>query len=330
MLEKSSNSLLGFEVFLIRTKKIKEFMLNQENKPYVVSADSRGLFKSWASRRRIVLPKDEFFEGMQKDLEATLKQYFADVDIIPEEFLCQGLNALIENSSVPVVSLDRVYTNPKQSNLVGFLDATRTVDSNLDSTGLGSRALEISLNRQVAQLANSQNGKTIALADDVIFEGKTMLQLVQMLKSKNVVVDTVLAGIAVKDGKELLEQNGIRVNSLITYDQVIDEICERDFLVGSPYSGRSVVNGKGIVEGAPYLYPFGKPVEWASIPSEEALNFSLFALSQSLALWSRIEKLSNKEIPTNYIAKPVYGLPEGESMASAIMNVMNKLKRGEI
>lgn len=301
-------------------------MSYQENRPYVVSADSRGLMKSWARENQLTLPNDAYFQGMLKDLEATLRQYFSEVDIVPEVFLRQGLNELIKSSSVPVVSLDRAYINPKQSKLVGFLDATRTVDSNLNSTGLGSRALEITLERQIGQLAAKQSGKAIALADDVIFEGKTMLQLVQKLRNKGVAVDAILAGISMREGKELLEQNGVKVESLIVYDQVIDEICERDFVVGSPYSGRSVVNGKGIIEGAPYLYPFGKPIEWASIPQEEAVNFSLFALSQSLQLWAKTEQLSRQSIPTQQVSKPVFGLPEGRSMSGAISEVMRGLK----
>jgi len=301
-------------------------MTYQENKPYVVSADSRGLLNQWAKKNRLTLPDDDYFEGMLRDLENALGQYFAKVDIVPEDFLRQGLNGLIKNSPVPVVSLDRAYINPKQNNLIGFLDATRTVDSNLNSTGLGSRALEISLERQIGQLASSQSGKAIALADDVIFEGKTMLQLAQKLRSKGIIVDTIYSGITIKEGKELLEQNGVRVDSLLEYDQVIDEICERDFVVGSPYSGRSVVNGQGIIEGAPYLYPFGKPVEWASIPQEDAINFSLFALYQSLQMWTKTEQLSGQSIPTQQVAKPVFGLPQGISMSKAIAQVIGNLK----
>ncbi len=301
-------------------------MSYQEKKPYVVSADSRGLLKDWAIKNRLTIPGDAYFQDMLKDLEGTLGQYFDRVDVVPEEFLRQGLNGFITTSPVPVVSLDRAYVNPNQSNLVGFLDATRTVDSGLATTGLGSRALEISLERQIGQLAAQQKGEAIALADDVIFEGKTMLQLVKKLQSKGVAVDAVYSGITIKEGRELLEQNGVRVNSLIVYDQVIDEICERDFVVGSPLSGRSVVNGKGVIEGAPYLYPFGKPVEWASIPSDEAISFSLFALYQSLQLWTKTEQLSRQDISTRQVAKPVFGLPEDESMSTAIAQVMKGLK----
>lgn len=51
-------------------------MSYQENRPYVVSADSRGLLKSWARENQLTLPSDAYFQGMLKDLETTLGQYF--------------------------------------------------------------------------------------------------------------------------------------------------------------------------------------------------------------------------------------------------------------
>jgi hypothetical protein len=300
-------------------------MTYQENKPYVVSADTKGLLKSWARESGLTLPSDDYFQGMLKDLESTLDQYFDQVDIVPEAFLRRGLNGLIKNSPVPVISLDRAYVNPKQNNLEGFLDVTRTVDANLNNTGLGSRYLEIALERQIKQLSARQSGRAIALVDDVIFEGKTILELVEKLRRRGVTVDAVYSGITIKEGQDLLEKNGVRVNSLIVYDQVTDEICERDFVVGTPYSGRSVVNGKGVIEGAPYLYPFGKPVEWASIPEEDALSFSLFCLYQSIQFWAKTEQLSCQNISPQQVSKPVFGLPENRSMSRAITDVMKEL-----
>ncbi len=301
-------------------------MSYQENRPYVVSADTKGLLTSWAKKNQLTLPSSDYFQGMLKDLERTLGQYFDQVDIVPEDFLRRGLNEVIKNSPVPVVSLDRAYVNPKQENLAGFLDVTRTVDPQLNNTGLGSRALEMVLEKQIKQLSNKQSGQAIALVDDVIFEGKTMLELVQKLNKKGVSVDAVYAGITIQEGQDLLEQSGLKVNSLLTYDQVTDEICERDFVVGAPYSGRSVVNGQNGIEGAPYLYPFGKPVEWASIPEENASDFSLFCLYQAVQLWVKTERLSGQDISTKQISKPVFGLPENKSMSAAIRNVIGGLK----
>ena len=297
-------------------------MSNQERKPYVVSADTQGLLKIWALKNNLTLPNDLYFEAMLRDLERTLNQFFSEVDVIPENFLRQGLNELISTSAYPVISLDRAYINNGQKNIIGFIDATRTVDAELNSVGLGSRVIEATLTRQLNQLATIQAGKTINLVDDVIFEGKTMFQLVQKLRNRGVTVDTVFSGITILEGQELLENNGVGIKSLLVYDQVVDEICQRDFVVGAPYSGRSVVNNNGVIEGAPYLYPFGKPVEWASIPAESATDFSLFLLSQALQLWATAEKLSDQKISTQLLARPVFNLPNNQSISKSIAEVL--------
>lgn len=296
----------------------------------MISADSQGLLQAWARQSKLTVPNDAYFQGMLKELESTLGKYFSRVDVVPEEFLRKGLNGLVSTSPFPVVSLDRAYVNNKQANLIGLIDATRTVDTNLNNTGLGSRALEMNLERQIGQLAIRQKGKVINMIDDVIFEGRTMLQLVQKLKKKGVTIDTVFSGITIREGQDLLEKNGVQVQSLLVYDQVTDEICERDFVVGAPYSGRSVVNGGGVIEGAPYLYPFGKPVEWASIPPEQAMEFSLFALTQALQLWLKTEKLSRREISPREVAKPVFRLPQSESISQSISQVIQGINKKEI
>ena len=173
----------------------------KENRPYVVSADSSGLLKSWARENWLTVPNDVYFQGMLRDLEKTLQKSFKSVEIIPEDFLRRGLNELIIRSPFPVVSLDRAYINPKQRNLLGFIDVTRTVDRNLNNTGLQGRTLELSLERQINILAAKQAGRVISIVDDVIFEGQTMLQLVEKLRLKGVVVDSIYAGIAIQEGK---------------------------------------------------------------------------------------------------------------------------------
>lgn len=304
-------------------------MSYQESRPYVVSADSQGLLRQWAREQQLTVPNTNYFQGMLKDLEQTLSRYFDQVDVVPEEFLRRGLSELIARAPYPVVSLDRAYISPNQQNLLGYLDATRTVDQNLANTGLGGRAREITLERQIGRIGSQQSGQVILLVDDVVFEGKTMLQLIQKLRNKGVTIDAVYSGITIKDGQDLLEQNGVRVESLLVYDQVVDEICERDFVVGAPYSGRSVVTPSGQIAGAPYLKPFGKPVEWASIPPEFADEFSLFCLAQSVELWKKAEQLSQQTIATQQLAKPVFGLSANSSMSSAVGEAMAEMKGGE-
>lgn len=300
--------------------------MSEKLKPYIVSADTYGLFKTWANKNGLLVPQSSYFEGMLKELEQVLGKYFDQVDVISESELIEGLNRMVATSALPVVSLDRAYVRPGQDNLLGYLDVTRTVDQNLNNVGLGSRRQDQSIIEQVKSYAYQLNGRPIALIDDVVFDGNTMLQVAQTFEAAGVPVEKVFTGIVVEDGKKLLEQNGLEVESVVDpYGEVTDEICERDFRVGVPYSGRTVET-KGGLKGAPYILPFGKPVEWASIPADSALEFSLFALSQFLQLWSKTEQLSRQNISTWQVAKPTLGLPENKSVSRSIAEVMRGLK----
>lgn len=83
---------LGFSVFSEKQNK---------KEPYVVSADSQSLLQAWGEEKKISFPNNSYFAGMLKELENNLRQYFDQVEIVPEAFLRLGLNSFIQNSSIP-------------------------------------------------------------------------------------------------------------------------------------------------------------------------------------------------------------------------------------
>lgn len=303
--------------------------MSETYKPYLVSADTNRLLSSWAEKNRLLVPTSSYFASLLEELRQVLGSYFNQAEIISERELVEGLNELVKESSLPVISLDRTYIEANQPQLAGFLDVTRATDENLNSIGLEGRSQALSIPAQVAKFVERYKNRPIALLDDVVFEGKTMLQVVEEFRCQGIPVEKILTGIVIGDGQRLLQENGLEVTSVVpAYVQVVDEICERDFRIGVPYSGRSVITPDG-QQGAPYLLPFGKPVEWASIPEDRAVEFSLFCLWQSLQLWLEIERLSDVKIPTDKLAKPVFGLEFNESTAQAIQNTWQRLKQGE-
>ena len=301
-------------------KEIKQY------KPYVVSADTGLLISKWGEKNGLITPSSSFYLEMLADLKEKLKDSFDDVEVIPEAELQEGMNRLVSESNLPVVSLDRTYVDDSQPNLLGYLDATRTVDTNLQGTGLKSRIRKNSLRQQIYRLAKVAGEKPITLIDDVIFEGKTLLEIIAQFRDLGVTIDSVLTGIAIQEGIDLLEANGVSVETVVDpYEQVIDEICERDFRVGAPYSGRTIFNGSTTM-GAPYLLPFGKPEQWASLPEDQALDFSLLCLYQSLQMWLEVERLSGQSISTQQIPRQVLGLPKSDSITKSLSISLDQLK----
>ena len=110
-------------------------------------------------------------------------------------------------------------------------------------------------------------------------------------------------------------------------DKVIDQICERDFYFGIPQSGISVKEGN-IVYKAPYFEPFGDPVERASIPKRYKDYFSKGCLIRSLALWKKIEELSNKNIKISDLPENIINTNNNDRVVKVLKKEI-KIDRGE-
>ena len=102
--------------------------------------------------------------------------------------------------------------------------------------------------------------------------------------------------------------------------EIIDQICERDFYFGIAGSGISILKNNEVLK-APYFYPFGNPIERASIPQEYAQYFSNSCLIRSIALWKEIERLSKRTITMKE-------LPESIQNTSLNDEVVKTLKKG--
>lgn len=291
--------------------------IEQREEPYVISQDVGSLVTNWNSLCDISVPNESFFKGMTLDLENKLKTIFPKVEVVDFDFISRGMNSLVENSELPVISLDRCYVNNATNNLFGFLDVSRCVNQNLEKIGISGRneqGISSQLDILVPRLGLT---KDIAIVDDVLFEGKTHKYVFDLFKSRGITVRKVLVGISIGTGKSLLESNGIEVNSLVSYKSVTDEICERDFSAGVPFSGRTVITNDGVY-GAPYIYPFGKPSEWASIPADAVNSFSDFCLESSINLWSNIQRMSRRLISTDEVPKKIFGLEKNISVVEAL------------
>lgn len=298
----------------------------EQYKPYVISADVKTSLTSWADNTGYTVPKPDYFKGMLGDMRSVLRGYFPDVEIITEEILSEGLRELSGMNGLTIVSLDRFYTNGI-SNITGYVDFTRSVDTTLTSTGLVSRT-PVPIDTQIQKVsAGIDKTSPITLLDDVIFGGDTMLEIVDRFAAYGIKTANVIAGIAVDEGITKLNKAGIRVDAVITYQTVIDEICERDFVVGAPNSGRTIVIGNKIY-GVPYLLPFGKPFDWASIPKEKEQEFSLFCITQAAVLWEKIDRQSSATVPNRALAKSIYGIDDDRSVADALKNIKKQLQGG--
>jgi len=278
--------------------------------PYIVSTDIRLLLNKWAHDRGFTIPDQRFFNDLRDGLRNELIYALAEtatVELVPEEELANGMDEIIRKSGLPPISLDRTYVQSKFK-----IDLCRWVDAQGESLGEHPRAGSAPLSQQL-QVIEQSGIKEAILIDDVVFTGGLIVQLIDSLAKVGITVRAVGAGIGIGMGTSRIKDLGIPVRCVREYAEVLDEICERDFYPGIPFSGRTMINSNGVSIGAPYILPYGRPVEWASIPEKQARSFSDYCCSATRNLFLEIGHLSGRPIRCCDLDRSVIGLPYDET-----------------
>lgn len=224
--------------------------------PYVVSKDIGLLLKPWARQHQLTHPSDAFLRKLRDEMAEKLQGIFPENEIlfIGEADLQQGMTSLAQISRVDqpaTVSLDRVYFH---GDPMLTLDTTRLLDPELQRLGriLGSRTTE-PLDDQftrIFQTLRERDVVKIQLVDDVVFSSGSISEVIRKFHEADFRVVRIVSGITIQQAKRDLQSAfpGIEVDSVFEYESVHDEICERDFYVGVPLSGRLIgENGVSLV-----------------------------------------------------------------------------------
>lgn len=284
---------------------------------YVVSQDVLLLATRWGQPKGLSVPDTAFMVPLRQRLYDRLSELFAHVSFLAEEAIRQPLQALVDqakNDGLVTVSLECAYTICDAK-----LEFTRQVNSfNSPIKGRGSRRGAGDPRQQMESL----RGQTIALVDDVIFSGETIHSIISDLTHFDVRTQRVVAGVAVADGKKTVERSTvavvgmpshIRVDTVFEFADIVDQICERDFFPGIPYSGREAAYPD--VHNVPYLLPFvGEHLsDWASIPVKEQRSFSRLCLENTIVFWEEVERLNSRKITCKDVPRVVKGYPQDET-----------------
>lgn len=310
-----------------------------ERQPYVVSADVQPLMERWGKQTGYQVPSADYFEGMNNDLASALDQYFpGQVEIVGYDELKSGLDRLAAQTflknphrfrvdalrPLPIISWDRVYVDKETPNVAGHLDITRGVSEKLNNLGLLPRPGFPSVSDQLDRF-KSDTDQPYIMMDDVIFTASGMHDIIEELINRGSSIVGIIAGIGITSiGLEELRKL-IDVQCVREYSEVIDEVCQRDFVAGVPMSGRTVFHADGEVSSAPYFLPFGKPREWASIPEANEREFSGFCIDTSIDLFKRIETISQSTVPTSAIDRLPRFTRHNNSFASALEEVKKEV-----
>jgi len=239
-------------------------------KPYVISAE---LDISVAQNESTIYTQK--LERARESLDSDLRGLGKNTQWVDSQLLQKGIVEELKASKLPVISLDERYVTASD----GRLGISRGVTTSLEDCGYVPRREYPQINQQFDAIA--ARGGEVQLVDDVVFSGDMMMWVIDELKKRNIKVGRVVCGVAIGEGIDQLTQAGVDVAPVVTFDDVNDEICERDFFVVSG-SGRRIqdANKNALYFDAKY----GKPEQWASLPKETSDEFCLRSLERSLEL----------------------------------------------
>lgn len=220
--------------------------------------------------------------------------------------------------NIPIVTLDKVYIKPDDENIV-FFDCTRINGTNK----IISRTKE-SIDKQLNNIINRFCGKKIILADDVVFSGNVLRFIIDKLNKGGVEVVGIITSICTDSSYEYFNnclKYGIRTNYIMGND-VVDQVCERDFYFGIA-GGGIMVDIDNKLYKAPYFKPFGNPNERASIPEKYEDSFSYECLRRSLNLWEEVEKLKGDIVLASSLPEEIVGVSNDTDIVKLLKKEMN-------
>jgi hypothetical protein len=236
-------------------------------KPYVIS----GELELKSNSQQMILNEDRLNsarESLTNDLEAMNK----NVVWVSAGDMRRSMNTQLSTSRLPVVALDEVYTVSPDLRF----GLSRGVDQDLNDSGYAARSGYEPITNQLDRV--SSLGSEIQLVDDVVFSGEMTAWVVEQLERRKVKVGRVVCGIAIGEGVKRMGEMGISLESAFVFDEVEEEICERDLFM-TRGSGRRVMNG-----GSNALYfdtKNGRPEQWASLDPAKADQFFRNSLERS-------------------------------------------------
>ncbi|MBI1326538.1 MAG: hypothetical protein GC136_02740 [Alphaproteobacteria bacterium] len=288
------------------------------NIPYVVTDDLVNVFAN--SEGALSAVPVEAIEAASRQVTSGLQKIFPNVDRIEGGQIEAYLQDCVKNSAIPVLSLAE-FLDAEDGAYPLLLSRSLITDANGDVTAAlmprwqDAGSLEVQFNN-AAQL-----GPEVALADDVVFTGGSMLKIIESLEQLGTKVPVIYASVALEEAVAKLAERGTTVYADYIYPAVLDEICMRDFIVGAPGGGRNVIAADGSYATAPYLFPYGDIENWASIPPEFAASQSKACLEAAAQLWGA----APAKITFNALKKPVV-LSNPQAEIAATME--NLLKTG--
>lgn len=250
-----------------------------ENKPYVISEDLETA-GSYVEQGQL----DNFRDTLVADLESIGKT----VDWVSFSAIKNGIQKLVKGTNLPILTLDNRYLDA--DGVDASFGMSRAVSRDLEDAGYDPRVGYVGETEQLDRIKQQLSGQEVVVVDDVLFSGENISWTIDKLAQIDVRVAAIVGGVVIGEAAHLLAERGVELEYVRSYEDVDDEVCERDFafVYGS---GRKLTGEQAT---ALYFDPqYGKPAQWASIPQESTISFFEKNLDRNRSLLSGSVRLGD-------------------------------------
>lgn len=276
---------------------------------YVVTYDIASRLQAFRPKSlTIPRPDDQLFERFHMGLYQKVQQALPGISIDTIE-MSELRRKIWEQVNERVINLDSqavlstcqeiADSNPKSEGLL--LNINRLFNTDGQLIGHGPRPGFEPLTKQFDDLARKIAGRSVVLIEDGAFSGGTLRYVLRELKSRSITVTTIVIGYCKNGSKEAVKE--VFDGELVIVRPIkslIDWIPDHDLIPFIPNCGRvlgepsgdhslmPVRRSDGFSCAYPYILPFGKIEEWASLPIEGARELSRLCLDTSIEIFGRI------------------------------------------
>lgn len=279
---------------------------------FVLLKDISSRLNSWAFRQGLTVPTsalERYEYSMMNSTEMVFgqKASFLEENSLVTSMLSRvaGLHKTLSNDKpIGIVCAEAQYEKKLRARFpnipIASLEVTRLVNRTGETVqGLGVRPGTGSLESQLSSMKRifaAKGIRDVILVDDVIFSGDQTVDTNHLLNQMQLNVVGVYAGIATKQSLQRFEMEipSTYISTTYAVSDPVDVVSSRDLLPGIENCGRTLNEQENT--GAPYILPFGNPVEWASIERGKEKEYSKALIQAAIDLYLAIETASKKSI----------------------------------
>ena len=275
---------------------------------YVVTYDVASRLQAFRPKTlSIPLPNDPLFERFHMGLFQKIQQALPGITIDTIE-MGELRRKIWEQVEMRVTDLGHqavlstcqeiADSNPKSEDLL--LNINRLFNTDGQLIGHGPRPGFEPLTKQFDDLVKKIAGRFVVLIEDGAFSGGTLRSVLHELNSRGITVTAIVIGFCCTRAKFVLG-HVFKGELVIVHpiENLLDWIPDHDLIPFIPNCGRvlgeasnhsfmPVRSFEGFSYAYPFILPFGKIEEWASLPIEGALDLSRLCLETSIELFGRL------------------------------------------